>query len=128
MGFPETFKALADPVRRDILQLLKQGRLPAGEIAGHFEMSNATISYHLAQLKKAELVFESKEKNFVFYELNLSVLEELIMWISAFRNDEQAAAEMPMPSVHNAAKTEEDKEDERDEKSNHAAQPKKALA
>ena len=68
MGFAETFKALSDPVRRDILILLKNGKkLSAGEIASHFDISGATISYHLNLLKKAELVMESKYKNFVYY-------------------------------------------------------------
>lgn len=62
MGFPETFKALSDPVRREILVLLKNGRLSAGEIGQHFDMTGATISYHLAQLKKAGLVYETKQK------------------------------------------------------------------
>ena len=84
MGFPETFKALSDPVRREILTLLKDGRMSAGDIAGHFDMAGATISYHLSQLKKADLVTETKYKNFVYYELNLSVFEELMCWISQF--------------------------------------------
>jgi len=85
MGFPETFKALADPVRREILVMLKDGKLSAGEIAGHFAMTNATISYHLAQLKKADLVREHKEKNFIYYELNISVFEEVMFWFAQFR-------------------------------------------
>lgn len=84
MGFPETFKALSDPVRREILTLLKEGKMSAGDIAGHFDMAGATISYHLSQLKKADLVTETKYKNFVYYELNLSVFEELMCWISQF--------------------------------------------
>lgn len=60
MGFPETFKALSDPVRREILTLLKEGKMSAGDIAGHFDMTGATISYHLSQLKKADLVTETK--------------------------------------------------------------------
>ncbi len=88
MGFPETFKALADPVRREILVMLKSGRLSAGEIAGHFAMTNATISYHLAQLKKAALVREHKEKNFIYYELNISVFEEVMCWFAQFREEQ----------------------------------------
>lgn len=82
MGFAETFKALADPARRDILTMLKGGRMSAGEIGSHFDMTGATISYHLNVLKKAELVFEEKEKNFIFYELNTSVVEEVMLWLS----------------------------------------------
>ena len=66
MAFAETFKALSDPVRRQILELLKDGALSAGEIASHFDMTGATISYHLKVLKKAELIFESKEKNYIY--------------------------------------------------------------
>lgn len=89
MSFAETFKALSDPVRRDILTMLKKGRLSAGEIAANFDMTGATISYHLSQLKKADLVFESKEKNFVYYELNTSVFEEVMLWLSQFKGGEK---------------------------------------
>lgn len=82
MAFAETFKALSDSARREILQLLKEGRLSAGEIAGHFDMTGATISYHLSILKKADLVREEKIKNFVYYELNTSVVEEIMLWLS----------------------------------------------
>ena len=84
MGFPETFKALSDPVRREILVMLKDGRMSAGEIAGHFAMTGATISYHLSQLKKADLIFESKYKNFIYYEINVSVFEEVMLWFAQF--------------------------------------------
>ena len=84
MGFPDTFKALSDPFRREILVKLKKGRLSAGEIGQHFDMTGATISYHLSQLKKAGLVFETKYKNFIYYELNISVFEEVMLWLSQF--------------------------------------------
>lgn len=84
MGFPETFKALSDPVRREILVLLKAGRKSAGEIGAQFEMTGATISYHLSQLKKAGLIFETKNKNFIYYELNISVFQEVMLWLSQF--------------------------------------------
>ena len=84
MGFAETFKALSDPVRREILVMLREGKMPAGEIAKKFDMTGATISYHLSQLKKAELIRESKYKNFVYYELNASVFEEVMLWFSLF--------------------------------------------
>lgn len=87
MGFAETFKALSDPVRREILTLLKEGRLSAGEIASHFDMTGATISYHLSILKKAELVYESREKNFIYYGLNTSVVEEVMLWLSDLKGD-----------------------------------------
>lgn len=87
MSFAETFKALSDPVRRDILQMLKKGRMSAGDIGSHFDMTGATVSYHLKILKKADLVWEKKEKNFVFYELNTSVLEEIMLWISDLKGE-----------------------------------------
>ena len=83
MAFAETFKALSDPVRRRILELLKNERLSAGEIGSHFDMTGATISYHLGILKN--LVLESREKNFIYYELNTSVLEEIMLWISELK-------------------------------------------
>ena len=87
MSFAETFKALSDPVRREILQLLKGGRMSAGDIVSKFDMTAATISYHLKLLKKADLIWETKEKNFIFYELNTYVLEEIILWISDLKGD-----------------------------------------
>ena len=87
MGFAETFKALSDPIRREILTLLKNGRLSAGEIGSHFEMTGATISYHLSILKKAGLIFESKEKNYIYYTLNTSVVEEVMLWLSELIGD-----------------------------------------
>lgn len=83
MGLSETLKAISDPVRRDILQMLKQGRKSAGEISEHFNLTGATVSYHLSKLKKADLISEQKEKNFIYYELNASVFEEVLAWIYA---------------------------------------------
>ena len=85
MGFPETFKALSDPIRRDILVMLKQGKMSAGDISSKFNMTGATISYHLSILKKADLIFESKYKNYIYYELNTSVFEEIMLWVSQFK-------------------------------------------
>ena len=87
MAFADTFKALSDPVRRDILTMLKNGRMSAGEIGSHFDITGATVSYHLNILKKADLVFEEKEKNFVYYSLNTSIVEEVMMWLSGLRGD-----------------------------------------
>jgi len=87
MSFAETFKALSDPVRREILQMLKNGRMSAGDIGSHFDMTGATVSYHLKILKKADLVWEKKEKNFIYYELNTSVLEEIMLWISDLKGE-----------------------------------------
>ena len=75
------------PVRREILQLLKQGRLSAGEIASNFAMTGATISYHLSILKKADLIFETREGTYIYYELNTSVLEEIMLWLSELKGD-----------------------------------------
>lgn len=86
MSFPDVFKALSDPVRREILTLLKQqGKMPAGEIAAEFELSNATISYHLSMLRKAGLVFETRYQKYIYYEINTSVFESIAMWILQFR-------------------------------------------
>lgn len=87
MGFPETFKALSDPVRREILVMLKGEKKSAGEISKEFDMAGATISYHLSQLKKAGLVLETKYKNFIYYEINVSVFEEVMLWFSQFGGD-----------------------------------------
>ena len=87
MSFADTFKALSDPARRDILTLLKGGRLSAGEIGKHFDMTGATISYHLNILKKADLVHESREKNFIYYELNTSVVEEIMLWLRELKGE-----------------------------------------
>lgn len=89
MGFAETFKALSDPIRREILVLLKKGRMSAGDIGSHFDMTGATISYHLSILKKAGLVFEQKEKNFIYYELNTSVVEEVMLWLSDLKGEKE---------------------------------------
>ena len=96
MGFAETFKALSDPARRDILEMLKKGRMSAGDIGKQFDMTGATISYHLNILKKAELVRENKQKNFIFYELNTSVVEEVMLWLSGLKetnNSKEDSAE-----------------------------------
>ena len=94
MSFADTFKAMSDPVRREILMLLRKGRLSAGEIGSHFEMTGATISYHLNILKKAELVFESREKNFIYYDLNTSVVEELMLWLSELKGGNEHVEEV----------------------------------
>lgn len=85
MTFAQTFKALSDPIRREILTVLRDGRRSAGEIVRLFDMSGATISYHLSVLKKAELVKETKVKNYVYYELNTSVVEEIMLWLSELK-------------------------------------------
>lgn len=81
MGMSETLKAISDPVRRNILEMLKTERKSAGEIAEKFNLTGATVSYHLSQLKKADLISESKYKNYIYYEINTSVFEDVISWI-----------------------------------------------
>lgn len=87
--FSETFKALSDPVRLEILNMLKRnGRMNAGEIADNFDLSKATISHHLKILKEQDLIYEEKEKNFIYYELNTSVFEDILTWIVKFRGED----------------------------------------
>lgn len=87
--FSDTFKALSDPVRIEILNLLrKKGRMNAGEIADNFDLSKATISHHLKLLKKEDLICETKEKNFIYYELNTSIFEEIMSWFIKFKGVE----------------------------------------
>lgn len=89
MALEETFKALSDINRREILHLLRQGSLNAGELAEHFEMTSATLSYHLALLKKAGLIVEKREKNFRQYTLNTSVFEEVLSYIYSFQSKKE---------------------------------------
>ena len=84
--FSDTFKALSDPVRLEILNMLKKnGSMNAGEIADNFDLSKATISHHLKILKEQDLIYEEKEKNFIYYELNTSVFEDILTWIVKFK-------------------------------------------
>ncbi len=87
MGFNETMKALSDPTRRNILNILKEGSKTAGDIAGNFEMTGATVSHHLNQLKKADLIKENKQKNYIYYSLNASVFEEVLLWINSLKGE-----------------------------------------
>ena len=93
MGLAETFKALSDPVRREILMMLRDGKKTAGEIAAHFQMTGATVSYHLSQLKKAELILEERQKNFIYFRLNTSVFEEMMLWIAQFSDRKEEGKE-----------------------------------
>ena len=85
MGMQQTLRALADPIRRDILNMLKNGRMSAGEITERFNVTAAAISRHLSVLKEADLISDSREGKFIFYELNTSVLEEIMLWISELK-------------------------------------------
>ena len=87
MGLSNTMKALADPIRREILNLLKQGRLSAGEIGEHFPVTDASISRHLSVLKEADLIRDQREGKFIYYQLNTSVLEEVMLWLSQLKGE-----------------------------------------
>ena len=87
MGMQNTMKALSDPIRREILHLLKDGRLSAGEIADHFPVTAASISRHLSVLKDADLIRDTREGKFIYYDLNASVLEEIILWITDLKGE-----------------------------------------
>ena len=82
MGLQQTLKALADPIRREILNMLKNGKMSAGEIDAHFPVTDASVSRHLSVLKDADLIRDNREGKFIFYELNASVLEEVMLWIT----------------------------------------------
>ena len=92
MGLQQTLKALADPIRREILNLLKKGRMPAGEITAHFSVSAPAISWHLSVLKEADLIRDTREGKFIYYEINTSVLEETMLWIADLKGDGGNAA------------------------------------
>lgn len=88
MGLQHTMKALSDPIRREILNMLKEGRMSAGDITEHFPVTAASISRHLSVLKEADLVRDTREGQFIFYELNTSVLEEILVWISDLKGED----------------------------------------
>jgi len=88
VGIHNTMKALSDPIRREILDLLKSGRLSAGEIAEKFPVSGAAVSKHLSVLKDADLIRDAREGKFIFYELNTSVLEEVMLWLAGLKGEE----------------------------------------
>ena len=87
MGFQQTMKALSDPIRREILEMLKSGWLSAGEIAEKFPVSGAAVSKHLSVLKEADLIRDAREGKFIFYELNASVLEEVMLWLAGLKGE-----------------------------------------
>ena len=85
MGMQQTLRALADPVRRDILNMLKKGRMSAGEISGCFPITGAAVSRHLSVLKEAALITDQREGKYIYYELNASVLEEIMLWLAELK-------------------------------------------
>ena len=87
MGIQNTIKALSDPSRREILELLKSGRLSAGEIGEKFPVSGAAVSKHLSVLKDADLIRDTREGKFIYYELNASVLEEVMLWLAQLKGE-----------------------------------------
>ena len=87
MGFQQTFKALSDPTRREILRLLRDGEMSAGDLSSHFSSTGATISHHLSILKNAGLIDDRKSGKYIYYELNLSVFEEVLAWIQDLMED-----------------------------------------
>ena len=89
MGIQNTLKALSDPIRRQILDMLKPGRLSAGEIGSAFPVSGAAVSKHLSVLKEADLIRDTREGKFIYYEINTSVLEEVLLWMKALKGEEK---------------------------------------
>ncbi len=89
MGMQTTLRALADPIRREILNLLKAGRLSAGEIGDHFDVTAAATSRHLSVLKDADLIRDTREGKYIYYDLNASVLEEIMLWITDLKGENQ---------------------------------------
>ena len=89
MGLQNTLRALSDPIRREILNLLKEGKMSAGDIVGHFDVTGASISRHLSVLKEADLIRDKREGKFIFYELNASVLEEIMLWIADLKGENE---------------------------------------
>jgi len=85
LGLQNTLRALADPVRREILELLKGGKLSAGEIGSHFDITGAAISRHLSVLKEADLIRDARSGKYIYYELNASVLEEILLWVTQLK-------------------------------------------
>ncbi len=89
MGLQNTLKALSDPIRREILEMLRSGRMSAGEIAEKFPVSGAAVSKHLSVLKESDLIRDAREGKFIYYELNTSVLEEVMLWITGLKGEEK---------------------------------------
>ena len=89
MGIQNTLKALSDPIRREILNLLKANRMSAGDIASHFPVTDASSSRHLSVLKEADLIRDTREGKFIYYDLNVSVLEEVMLWLTDLKGDKE---------------------------------------
>ena len=89
MGLQHTLKALSDPIRREILNLLKTGTMAAGDIAARFDMTAAAVSRHLSVLKEADLIRDTREGKFIYYDINTTVLEEVMLWLTALKKEEE---------------------------------------
>lgn len=89
MGLQQTMRALSDPIRREILSLLKEGRMTAGDIVDHFDVTGAAVSRHLSILKEADLIRDHREGKYIFYELNASVLEEILLWVAELKGEDR---------------------------------------
>lgn len=87
MALQQTMRALSDPVRREILSLLKNGRMAAGDIAAHFSISGAAVSKHLSVLREADLIYNTRDGKYIYYTLNVSVLEEIMLWITTLKGE-----------------------------------------
>lgn len=94
MGMQKTLRALADPIRREILNMLKEKSLSAGEIVERFDVTNASISRHLSVLKEADLIRDTRKGKFIYYELNTSVLEDIMLWISELKGEDSHVEEV----------------------------------
>ncbi len=93
MGFQETFKALSDKTRREILNILKKSDMTAGDIAEKFSMTQATVSHHLSVLKEAGLIYDRREGKYIIYELNTSVIEEIMKWLTDLKGEDHSESE-----------------------------------
>ncbi len=93
MALQQTMKALSDPIRREILNMLKGGRMAAGDISARFPVTGASISRHLSVLREADLVRDTREGQFIYYELNASVLEEIMLWLSDLKGENNNEAD-----------------------------------
>lgn len=99
MGIRKSFKALSDPTRQEILRLLRDGPLPAGEITAHFKSTGATISHHLSILQDAGLVLDERRGKYIYYELNTSVVDELLGWLTGLKGGKNDETETKVPDV-----------------------------
>ncbi|MCD8363480.1 MAG: autorepressor SdpR family transcription factor [Lachnospiraceae bacterium] len=89
MGFQESFKALSDPTRREILNLLRAGSMSAGDLLTHFSMTGASLSHHLSILKNAGLIDDERQGKYIFYTLNTTVLDDIMNWMLSLKGENE---------------------------------------